>query len=297
MWENSLIQLGYKFSVNTFESAGCVLVVCLPRLDFSSSLLSLGALGAIYDNAANSINIDNLIGKNVTYYDKSKRKIGRLESIEDISGVMYANIVHHKNTKGNSRSLSELIGQSKWDQIALAKNQSGEEDEGKNSSSQELNPLKLTERSSGDFYYEKLEKMFGNGFCAWLMKQSNQNLFLLPESQRRIDEELSYNEVYLNSIGNVNLGKVLKNRLKLVKYGDRNTSISHIDLIESSPTISDYLENNKESSKIVILGRNQPSYDDNASFVNSYLDSYEPGELNFEIKLSRAIFHSFYKRK
>lgn len=291
-WKNSLINLGSSFRSKEFSSKNTSLVVCLPRLDFAHSFISIGILGNIFKESNLNTDISNLLSKNVTFYDKNKKIIGKLEEIEEIEGVgRCAKIVHHRNTKGTSKSLDYIVPETNWASIALAKNQESYE-----SKSNTFNPLKLTKKSSGIFHYEGLENKFGKGFCSWLMKQSDDFLHLLPESKKRLNVELSNENIMVENLGEINVGKILQNRVNILKYDEIIFSPSATKIIESCNMIYDFIENHKDEAKIILLGRNQPSYNEYAAFINSFFSTYRCLETSPIKDISSAIYFKAYAK-
>ena len=194
-----------------------------------------------------------------------------------------------KKNSGKVRERVFYIKQEFWPLISIYGS-------GKKNIPASYQPTKIVSSSKKESY-GNLDGVIHRKFSDWCLKQSNNFIDLLPEYKNRVMKEMSLNPVNTINFGKLKFGHILRDRINIVNFDHISSSIESVKVMESNPRIFDFIENNKESKKIIILGRNQSSY----SEVSSYINDFHSGHQTFNIKRSEdmnaAIMWKCYFRK
>lgn len=298
-WCNTLISLGVSLGKSSVcKKKHITLILCLPRPDFATPLLALGALGGIFaesDKIEERKRIESLCGQWVEYPDKQKLKRGLMVGFDSIDEQSYAVISLLKCKPPNfSLMTSEQrmryrpppvtektikLPTKIWGEIKPLDPDIAAYCDVETGTAGGRGRARTETGESGRF----ADRVLGDGFTRWVHRATTSQLYLQTTKNRLKDElELSVHEMRCAAdersqwIHAANLSPLLPDHVYRMGNGDFELNdTENVCILEANRTLEDALHKTKGRSRIVILSRNQASYSECAGILGNYFSDRE----------------------
>ena len=292
-WIKGFVEIGHQFAKlsksNTEKKF--TLALCLPRIEYAALTICLGILKERYSYeppASDEIRLKKLVGQWVTYETKNDKTIvGILEYDED---SQYFKVRHYKKTP--NRSTAQKLGYSnaRWHILSSPTQFPNIQPAGRDFN--ETRPVTQREIDSiisqnqsmiaiGEMIGSNLENMGLStdeappvilGFKQRLQEELSTPIF--PTEALRLEQILKPSpiEAFENSSN-----CVIQTNRDPVPNGDKGYL-----LVEANRNLPDILAYSRSWSRIIILGRNMPAYEEAA---HSVLEEYSIGSTHTPLPL------------
>jgi len=294
-WAEALVKLGFTFAraLELHEQSNATLAICLPRIEFAALLLALGVIKWKTSKASPKEGLERLhalVGTWVSYEHNGVTKVGRLDQVPQNEDG-YVRILEFKGKKvpnfedmsleerkryipPKSAGLWHLVESEWW---ATIKPVGREFDDQRGAPAHQVARIAGAARNSSI-----VEKLIGSGAEYWLMTSREKPIRIIG-CKSRLDGELQEDIPLADNSGTLKLIPMLR-PAGSEEYAASShiwvgscTKMQCVDpesicIIEGGRLLEDNLIASSRNSRVVLLGRNAPSYEEAAQIVkNAFL--------------------------